>query len=132
VTPTFILTETDVRKQCLAGAASVVDFLGDDGAFPVDTPTLAGLLPASEAAIVGFGADQQDEVGPIELTRIQRGQPCAGVAVQVLVQGGLDPVRPQPFRQTEDALTVRGPVVAVADENARFGPRSVSFFLTAP
>jgi hypothetical protein len=102
-------------------APGVVDGVGDDGPFPVDALAFPWLLVPAEAAIVGRGADQQDELGQVESVEHPARPLLRRGAVDVLVEVGVDAVRTQSLREGKDPLAVRLGVVAVADEHPRRG-----------
>lgn len=100
-------------------AARVVVLLRDEHALEVDSLALPGLLMPAESAVIGFGADQQDEIRFVQLVEHPSRPSLGRRAVDVLVQPSVDAVLAKPFGEREHPLLVLGRVMTVADESPR-------------
>jgi hypothetical protein len=66
---------------------ALVKFLGDDGTFPLRTPSTARRLPAAKAAVICLGANNEDETGFLHLIKHPTG-PAFGRRLVIRVEFG--------------------------------------------
>jgi hypothetical protein len=99
---------------------ALVERLADDGSLPARSQPLAGLFQATAPLLVGLGCDHENEVGRLDLL-LHPQPPAFFRSGDVLVEVAIETIRPQPVRERENALAVRGipRLVGVADEHPR-------------
>src|SRR6516164_11227893 len=78
------------RHEPLRPTFRVVNGQGDELSFKVYPFALVRLFVAAEAAVVGFGANRQDEIGPIESVQNPAGRAFGWRAGHVLIELGVD------------------------------------------
>jgi hypothetical protein len=77
---------------------------------------LTRLLVAPETAVVGFGANRQDEIGLIKSVDRPTGPAFGWSAGHVLIELGIEAVLTEPLGQGEHPVCMLRGVMAIADE----------------
>jgi hypothetical protein len=98
---------------------SVVEVLGEYGSLPAATESSSGFLHAPKAAFVCFGANDEDEVGFLDLT-LHPTRPAFRGRLFVLVDVAVDAFLAQTIGKLPYAALVLGRVVTVTYENLRW------------
>jgi len=106
------------RQELAVVRSRVIEDLGHRRTLPADAQALAGLLVTVEAAMVGLGADDQDEIGLLDHAG-RPARPALGRRGLILIQLHRDAFAAQPVAKGQHAVHVLPGIVAVADEHPR-------------
>jgi len=116
-----IFPEKNDRYEFTVFALGIVEFLGNDVAFPCRSQPESGCFLSFEPAQVGFRAGRQNEIRLFNLS-VAPQRPSLGGRLHVLIDAAINALDAQAIGQSQDAIHVLRGIVSVADENlCRFG-----------
>jgi hypothetical protein len=96
----------------------IVNRLDDGIAFKSHTLPFSGKFLAVESALIGLGANNENELGFLDLVEAPLG-PALGRSLFIAVNAGVDPVGSELLRELQYKFHVFVGIVAVADEDFR-------------
>jgi hypothetical protein len=108
----------DYRNELMVAAVGLVKVEADNGAFPGGATASRRLLAAFGAAAIGLGADNENEIGLVDLV-VHPNRPAFGDPVLVLIDNDRAAILAKAVRQGQNRGFVFRRIVAVTDKYAR-------------